>query len=126
LNALNSIGFVMNGKLYSTNFLQNQAITTASNQEMTTFMHCNKNSKHILPEMKLRGLIPNFNIHVSESDLYIPTISLIWYLYFPILGEITLGSAAEVERRAGNCRQAGVGGSSLPSPPLLRLSQEFT
>jgi hypothetical protein len=26
--------------------------------------------------MKLRGLIPNFQIHVSESDLYIPTICL--------------------------------------------------
>jgi hypothetical protein len=26
------------------------------------------------PEMKLRGLVPNFHIHVSVSDLYIPTI----------------------------------------------------
>jgi hypothetical protein len=121
LYALNNIGFEMNGKLYSTNFVQNQAITTARNQEITTFMHCNKNSKHILPEMKLRGLITNFYIHVSRSDLYIPTISLIWNLYFPILGERTLGSTAEVERRAGNCRQAGVGGSSLASPPLLSV-----
>jgi hypothetical protein len=24
--------------------------------------------------MKLRGLVPNFHIHVSVSDLYIPTI----------------------------------------------------
>jgi hypothetical protein len=24
--------------------------------------------------MKLRGLVPNFRIHVSVSDLYIPTI----------------------------------------------------
>jgi hypothetical protein len=28
----------------------------------------------IFSEMKLRGLIPNFYIHVSVSDLYIPTI----------------------------------------------------
>ncbi len=28
----------------------------------------------------------------------------------------------EPERRTGNCRQTGVGGSSLPFPPLLRLS----
>jgi hypothetical protein len=27
-----------------------------------------------IPEMKLRGLAPNFYIHVSGSDLYVPTI----------------------------------------------------
>jgi hypothetical protein len=32
--------------------------------------------KHILPEMKLRGLIHNFHILVSVSDLYIPMIGL--------------------------------------------------
>jgi hypothetical protein len=26
--------------------------------------------------MKLRGLVPNSNIHISVSDLYIPTIGL--------------------------------------------------
>jgi hypothetical protein len=31
---------------------------------------------HVLPEKKLRVLLsPNFHIHVSVSDLYIPTIS---------------------------------------------------
>ncbi len=30
----------------------------------------------IIPEKKLCGLNPNFNIHVSVSDLYIPTIGL--------------------------------------------------
>jgi hypothetical protein len=39
-----------------------------------------------------------------------------WNLYFPVLWERTLGSTAGAERRAGNCRQAEVGGSSLPSP----------
>jgi hypothetical protein len=34
--------------------------------------HCTETSKHIFPEMKLRGLVPNFYIHVY--DLYIPTI----------------------------------------------------
>jgi hypothetical protein len=33
--------------------------------------------------MKLRGLVPNFYIHVSGSGLYIPTIGLIWNLYYP-------------------------------------------
>jgi hypothetical protein len=28
----------------------------------------------MFPEMKLRDLVPNFHIHVSVSDLYIPTI----------------------------------------------------
>jgi hypothetical protein len=29
---------------------------------------------YVLPEKKLRGLSPNFHIHVSVSDLYFPTI----------------------------------------------------
>jgi hypothetical protein len=37
-------------------------------------MPCTENSKQIFLEMKLRGLVPNFYIHVSVSDLYIPTI----------------------------------------------------
>jgi hypothetical protein len=38
--------------------------------------HCTaENSKQIFPEMELRGLVPNFHIDVSVSDLNIPTIS---------------------------------------------------
>ncbi len=33
-----------------------------------------ENSKHIFPEMKLRGLSPDSYIYVSVSDLYISTI----------------------------------------------------
>jgi hypothetical protein len=76
--------------------------------------------------MKQRSLAPNFYIRISGSYLYIPTIDLIWNLYFPALRERTLSSTAGAERRAGNCRQAAVGGSSLASSLLLRLSQEFT
>jgi hypothetical protein len=36
--------------------------------------HYTENLKQIFPEMKLRGLVPNFYIHVSMSDLYIPKI----------------------------------------------------
>ncbi len=61
---------------------------------------CTENSKHIFPEIKLCGLVPNFFIHVSGSDLSIPKISLIWNLYFPVLRERTLGSTAGAERRA--------------------------
>jgi hypothetical protein len=32
--------------------------------------------KQIFPEKELRGHSPNFHIHVSVSDLYIPTIDL--------------------------------------------------
>jgi hypothetical protein len=32
--------------------------------------------KQIFPEKEFRGLSPNFHIHVSVSDLYIPTIGL--------------------------------------------------
>ncbi len=76
--------------------------------------------------MKLHGLIPNFYIHVSGSDLYIPTIGLIWNLYFLVLRERTLASTTGAKRRSGNCLQAGVGGRSLPCPPLLQLRKEFT
>ncbi len=34
------------------------------------------NSKQIFPEKEYRGLSPNFHIHVSVRDLYIPTIGL--------------------------------------------------
>jgi hypothetical protein len=34
--------------------------------------HSSATLKQIFPEMKLRSLVPNFHIHVSVSDLYIP------------------------------------------------------
>ncbi len=48
-------------------------------------MHCIENSKQIFPEMKFRGLVPNFCVHVSVSNLYIPTIgppTFICYIAF--------------------------------------------
>jgi hypothetical protein len=48
-----------------------------------------ENSKQIFPEKELRGHKPNFHIHVSVSDLYIPTIDLAIFLQEligPILG----------------------------------------
>ncbi len=47
------------------------------------------NSRQIFPEMELSGLVPNFYIHVSVSDLYIPMIGLPILLYCvcgPIVG----------------------------------------
>jgi hypothetical protein len=68
--------------------------------------------------MKLRGLVPNFYIHISGSDLYIPTMGLIWNLFFPALRERTLGSTAGAEKRAGNCYQALVSSNSPQFPAL--------
>ncbi len=39
-------------------------------------IHCNENPIYVFPEKKLRGLSPNFHIHVSVSDLYILRIGL--------------------------------------------------
>ncbi len=35
-----------------------------------------ENWKQIFPEKEYRGLSPNFRIHVSVSELYIPTMGL--------------------------------------------------
>jgi hypothetical protein len=35
-----------------------------------------QNFKQIFPEKEYRGLSPNFHIHVSVSELYIPTMGL--------------------------------------------------
>ncbi len=35
-------------------------------------MHCTENSKHIFPEMKLRGSFPVLTFTYSVSDFYIP------------------------------------------------------
>ncbi len=38
-------------------------------------LHCNENSIHAFIFWELHGPCPNFNIHVSVSDIYIPRIS---------------------------------------------------
>jgi hypothetical protein len=37
-------------------------------------MHCNENPIYVFLVWELRGLSPNFHIHVFVSDLYIPRI----------------------------------------------------
>jgi hypothetical protein len=37
-------------------------------------LHCNENANYIFLFWELRSLSPNFHIHVSVSDLYIPRI----------------------------------------------------
>ncbi len=42
--------------------------------ELANALHCNENPIYVFPEKELRGLSPNFLIHVSVSVLYIPRI----------------------------------------------------
>jgi hypothetical protein len=56
-------------------------------------LHCKEPipySKQVFPEKELRGYSPNFHIHLSVSDLYIPMIDLPFccrkYVCGPILG----------------------------------------
>jgi hypothetical protein len=37
-------------------------------------VHCNENPSYVFLFWELRALSPNFHIHVSVSDLYIPWI----------------------------------------------------
>jgi hypothetical protein len=49
----------------------------------------NENSKQIFPKEELRGQSPNFHLHVSVSDLHIPTSDLpilLPEIFGPILG----------------------------------------
>ncbi len=39
-----------------------------------TGAHCKEDSNYIFPEIKLRDIVPNFHIHTSVNDLYIPRI----------------------------------------------------
>jgi hypothetical protein len=36
--------------------------------------HCKEDWNYVFPEIKLRGPVPNFHIHMSVSDLYISRI----------------------------------------------------
>ncbi len=37
-------------------------------------VHCKDDPIDVFPDMKMRGIVPNFHIHVYVSDLCIPTI----------------------------------------------------
>ncbi len=53
-------------------------------------VNCKEMSIYVFPEKELRGLSPNFHIHVSLSDLYIPTISPIFLQQIPDRGNIKI------------------------------------
>jgi hypothetical protein len=55
--------------------------STAEREVDVISVHCNENPIYVFLDWELRGLSPNFNIHASVSDLYIPRISphISWY-----------------------------------------------
>jgi hypothetical protein len=63
------------------------------NAEVRYIQHLTKNSIQIFPEMKLRGLVPNFCIHV-----YIPKIGP------PIFAVLRLQTNRENDRQIHKCR----------------------
>jgi hypothetical protein len=87
--------------------------------------HCFEKLKLIFPEMKLRGLIPNFYIHVSGAICIFPRLVLFRISILHCMREL---SAQPQERRGGQGTAANhcLTSSSLPFSPLRRLSREFT
>jgi hypothetical protein len=53
-----------------------QPRTCAPKRQSTLLRPNTGNSKQIFPKKGLHGLSPNFHIHVTVNDLYIPTIGL--------------------------------------------------
>ncbi len=77
---------------YSFIFFLGMLFAYASSNTLATLQrHNTQNSRQIFPEKKLRYLSPNFRIHVSVSDLYIPTI-----------GSAYSAAGKYVDRSAGN------------------------
>jgi hypothetical protein len=64
-----TLHFFSSYKCANRNVLQKQ-----QQQKLSRLLHCNGNSVYIYLFWALRGLSPNFHIHVSMSDLYIPRI----------------------------------------------------
>jgi hypothetical protein len=58
------------------NYMYQREVSQSNRWPVALQRHNTENSKQIFPGKKLRGLSPNFHIHVSVSDLYIPTIGL--------------------------------------------------
>jgi hypothetical protein len=49
-------------------------VTQTKLQKQLFPLRCKEMAIYVFPEKELRGLSHNFHIHVSVSDLYIPTI----------------------------------------------------
>ncbi len=70
------LAFLLSGRVRELYFKRDYGykIVKISTSILLCTLHCKEDPIYVLPEMKLRGLVPIFHIHVSVSDLYIPTI----------------------------------------------------
>jgi hypothetical protein len=76
-------------------FKKGMSVVSVRSQTSTLQRTNTENLKQIFPEKELRGHSPNFHIHVSVSDLYIPLIDLpilLQEICGPILGIYILSS----------------------------------
>ncbi len=65
-------------------------------------LHCNENPIYVFLFWKLRGLSPNFHIHVSLIDLYIPRIG-------PHISCRRIGRAGIFKKSMGARHRVGIG-----------------
>ncbi len=69
--------------------MPNETMDGLYNLPSTLQKHNTESSKQIFPEKELRGIISNFHIHLSVSDLWIPAIGLhckCWFYKIQICG----------------------------------------
>ncbi len=67
--------FTNSENIFSVNFFRLRTYKQCEKAAYTLLKRTNtRNLKQIFSEKELRGHSPNFNIHVSVNDLYIPTI----------------------------------------------------
>jgi hypothetical protein len=50
------------------------SLSNSGTEQTSHQLPCNENPIYVFPEKKLRGLSPNFHIHVSASNLFTPRI----------------------------------------------------
>jgi hypothetical protein len=78
--------------IYIHNIQACQIVLVSPKRNREEESHCTENPIYVFPEMKLCGLVPNYYIHVSVSDLY--TVFPGWVCLFgcskigrPIIGK---------------------------------------